>query len=175
MAQYEECWKKTYWQLPPIGYVTLNVDGSVSLSKGVSGCGGVIRNDEGRWLLGFQCKSYSMLVLFVELHALLVGLRLAWSFGYNLVRVETDCLNIIKCVTNKDDAVLPEFKESIADLRELLSRWWHVILDHIDGFANLVADILARHSVSEQCELQVFSSPPHDLMHLLKHDVAGAV
>ena len=166
---------RLHWRPLPKGYLTLNVDNSVSLSRGVSGCGGVIRNDEGRWLLRFACRSQSMLVLSVEQHALLVGLRLAWIYGYTLVIVETDCLNIINCVSNSDDAVLPEFQESIAELRELLSRRWHVKLEHIQRSANTVADCLAKQGAGEQCDMRVFTSPPHELLHLLKHDLAPAV
>ena len=167
--QPEVCWQKTYWQPPLIGYVTLNVDWSVSLSKGVSGCRGVIRNDEGRWLLGFNCKSHSMMGLSVELHALLVG----WIYGYIVVIIETNCLNI--SIVFNNDAILPKFKESIAELREFLSRRWHVKLEHINRSANMVANSLAKHGANGQCDMRVFTSPPQELLHLLNLDLVGVV
>ena len=61
----------------------------------------------GFWVLRFDYKSYSTEVVLVEFHALLVGLRLAWNYGNNQVIVETNCLNLITCVSCSIQEVLP--------------------------------------------------------------------
>ena len=45
-------WISWVWPLP--GYVKLNVDGSSRGNPGLAGFGGLIRSDNGRWLLGFH-------------------------------------------------------------------------------------------------------------------------
>ena len=71
-----------------------------------SGCRGVFRNDKGEWLLGFECKSFSLLIILVELHALLIGLRLAWDYGYRQLIVEFDCLQAVMCMASRIKDVL---------------------------------------------------------------------
>ena len=49
------------WNKPPIGWLKPNVDGSFHIGTGISGAGGVLRNDSGEWeddfTIGFGCSS----------------------------------------------------------------------------------------------------------------------
>ena len=42
------------WERLPQGWVKLNTDGSANGTSELAGCGGVIRNDEGQWIVGFS-------------------------------------------------------------------------------------------------------------------------
>ena len=45
--------KRIRWERPLIGWKKLNTDGSKLGSNGRTGCGGVVRDEHGRWLSGF--------------------------------------------------------------------------------------------------------------------------
>ena len=46
--------KQIRWERPNSGWVKLNTDGAASGSTNTTGCGGLIRNDQGNWLVGFS-------------------------------------------------------------------------------------------------------------------------
>ena len=83
---------------------------------------GFFKNDKGEWLLGFECRSFSLLVFSVELHALLIGLRLAWDYGYRQLIVVSDCTQGVMCVASRIVDIRPEVHASVAEIKELLCR-----------------------------------------------------
>ena len=46
--------KEVRWEKPPDGWSKLNTDGSVLGSMGIAGCGGIVRNNQGGWVVGFS-------------------------------------------------------------------------------------------------------------------------
>ncbi|WJX71286.1 hypothetical protein P8452_55294 [Trifolium repens] len=69
---------------PPYEYqVALNVDGSSYGNPGWAGYGGLFRDHEGSWILGFSGPVSFADGLEVELLAIHNGLMLAWDIGYN--------------------------------------------------------------------------------------------
>ena len=89
-------------------------------------------------------------MLLVELHALIIGLRLAWDYGYCCMLVKPDCLNALTCVLTKLSDVLPDFYAFATKFQELLRRRWHIHLDHGQRSANMVVDFIAKSRASEQ-------------------------
>ncbi|KAH1064077.1 hypothetical protein J1N35_029064 [Gossypium stocksii] len=69
------------WSPPKGGRVKGNSDGSVVIETGSATVGGVIRNAQGEWLLGFSQKIGNMIVCQAEAGALLQGIQLAWGQG----------------------------------------------------------------------------------------------
>ena len=41
------------WDLPPKGWYEINSDGTMKTSSGISSAGGLLRDDQGRWMAGF--------------------------------------------------------------------------------------------------------------------------
>lgn len=73
----EVCWKR-----PDTGWIALNVDGSALTNPGAAGFGGIIRNHEGRFMLGFSGSVGWSNILYAELMGLLKGMLLCWEEGY---------------------------------------------------------------------------------------------
>lgn len=79
--------------LPPIARsVKLNTDSSCTL-HGTIAAGGLIRDDQGNWLLGYTMSIGRGTIQRAELRGVLEGLQLAWRYGYNSLIVECDSYN----------------------------------------------------------------------------------
>ena len=70
----------------------------------MAGGGGLLRDQDGRWISGFSFKLGTCSVLVAELWAILHGLRLAWEKGVRKLTVETDSLVTLKGIKNRHHA-----------------------------------------------------------------------
>lgn len=84
------------WNKPQVGWVTINVDGSVAKESniesacGVAGCGGVIRDHYGHWISGSISKIGIYSIDEAETWGVYHALRLAVKLGYHRVVLECD-------------------------------------------------------------------------------------
>ena len=69
--------KLIQWFAPAPGCWKLNTDGAVKLSTKEASAGGVIRNSNGEWFLGYVRRLGESCVLTAELWAIYDGLKLA--------------------------------------------------------------------------------------------------
>ncbi|KAK8515780.1 hypothetical protein V6N12_075803 [Hibiscus sabdariffa] len=69
------------WCPAPDGWFTLNTDSSVSTISSFGSAGGLIRNNEGNWLIGFNRLLGITTPMQAELWAIHEGLLLVWSLG----------------------------------------------------------------------------------------------
>jgi len=87
--------KSIRWEKPNIGWMKLNTDGVSSGSLGLAGGGGVIRDEEGNWVIGYAKKIGSANSFLVELWALWDGLFLCLQAYIQVVIIEMDVKAII--------------------------------------------------------------------------------
>ena len=114
------------WQPPSMGYIKLNTDRSVWMQSGVSGCGGVIRDANGNWLLGISAKGLSIDVLHVELQAILHGLKLAWETGHRVICCEMDSYEAYCILSATNSANRDGLGVLCQEIRGWLNRDWTV-------------------------------------------------
>ncbi|KAL4296817.1 hypothetical protein GQ457_12G001150 [Hibiscus cannabinus] len=137
------------WLAPPLGWVKLNVDASVSSRDHKAGVGGVLRDDLGRWIIGFsrflgRCDS-----LIAELWAIHDGLLQAWDSGYTRVELESDCLEAAR-IGNSASTTLAG-SALVSSIKEVIGRVWTVVVKHVGRGNNRVADYLAAHGSRTGC------------------------
>lgn len=83
------------WERPPEGWSKLNTDGAVIGSMGLAGCGGIVRDDHGGWLVGFS-RHIGIADSFVaELWGLKDGLILCCNLNITSIVVELDAKAIV--------------------------------------------------------------------------------
>jgi len=70
--------------------IKVNVDGSSLSNPGRSSFGGLIRNNNGDWLLGFSGFCGITSCLAAELYAIFHGLRIAYDAGHMNIILESD-------------------------------------------------------------------------------------
>ncbi|KAE8685335.1 hypothetical protein F3Y22_tig00111099pilonHSYRG00216 [Hibiscus syriacus] len=83
------------WEAPPTDWVKLNTDGGWRSDSGWATCGGVFRNSDADWILGFSQKIGCCTVVDVELWGIFSGLTIAWNHGFRKVIVESDCMDVV--------------------------------------------------------------------------------
>lgn len=82
------------WKRPYKGWLKLNVDGCVHEYSQMAGAGGVLRNDEGKWIQGFAVSLGCCSIEAAEVWAIIPGMRLAWTMASKCLIIETDCLTV---------------------------------------------------------------------------------
>ena len=91
--------RRIRWEKPPIGWKKLNTDGSVIGCMERAGCGGVVRDDNGNWVVGFTRHVRATNSFATELWGLRDGLLLCSSLNISSY-VEIDAKVIVDVIKN---------------------------------------------------------------------------
>ncbi|KAI0502223.1 hypothetical protein KFK09_017170 [Dendrobium nobile] len=88
--------KLIYWKRPVIGYFKLNTDSSYN--SDTAGCGGIIRDHNGKIVVAFAGPSSGTNVITAEIDSLNFGVKLCLSLGYINIWVEVDALLLFQYI-----------------------------------------------------------------------------
>ncbi|KAL8151867.1 hypothetical protein V2J09_021675 [Rumex salicifolius] len=160
------------WSRPAVGWVKVNTDGARESRYGMATAGGVIRNDEGRWMGGFVKNIGVCSVPCAELWDIYHGLELAWESGCKFVIVESDSSTTITFM-NRRVSVHHPLSSLVLACQSFISRNWVVQFRHCYREANRVADHLASLAFDFPAGCHVFSSPIASVISLLSDDDRG--
>ncbi|CAN1761177.1 Putative ribonuclease H protein At1g65750, partial [Linum perenne] len=129
---------------------TLNTDGSLHRASNSSAAGGIIRDDQGRFVSAFASKLGICSIVRAEIWVVVEGMVLAWNCGIRKLSVQSD-----------------------SAIAELMSRQWEVTIEHIYREANFAADYLANSGHDLDIGTLVISSPCNGLLDWLHYDLLG--
>ena len=87
--------KNIRWEKLRAGWLTLNFDGSVASTVGPAGGGGLVRDENGEWVMGFARRIGNASNYLVELWALRDGLQLCLQIHAQTVVIELDVKAIV--------------------------------------------------------------------------------
>ncbi|CAL1392167.1 unnamed protein product [Linum trigynum] len=160
------------WHPPSSGWRKLNIDGASAGNPGTAGAGGVIRDEQGRWIAGFVAKIGEATAVLAELWAFYHGLDLAWRIGCDSLVIETDSQLAIQLINNRRDPVHP-YASLLDAIRRKLAQSWLVRVVHTYREGNRVADWLSKHSLVYPYGTHELSDPPRELIQILRDDVRG--
>ncbi|XP_016178430.1 uncharacterized protein LOC107620837 [Arachis ipaensis] len=160
------------WYPAPEGWIKVNTDGAAKNNPGKAGCGGLIRNSDGSWVMDFTrnlgvCSAYM-----AELWGLYLGLEMAWTLGFRKVKIEIDSQAVINSVT-QNRKFLDDGSMLYCRIQELMERNWTINMVHTYRETNACADWLANFSLEQNCSTQYWNSPPAGIEFLLLGDVSG--
>ncbi|KAL0294570.1 UNVERIFIED_CONTAM: putative ribonuclease H protein [Sesamum radiatum] len=88
-----------HWRKPPEGWYKLNTDGASKGNPGISGAGGILRDQLGKVIFAFQEPLGSATNTQAELSAIHRGLQICFSRGLRKIWIETDATAIIKLIS----------------------------------------------------------------------------
>ena len=109
------------WLKPTEGWHKLNTNGSVVSTNGLSGCGGLLRDSAGQWVVGFAKSISVSSSIAAELWALRDGLGLCLERGISAVEIELDATTAISLVSSNVNAN-GDLSGVVDDCKELLLR-----------------------------------------------------
>ncbi|CAI0423001.1 unnamed protein product [Linum tenue] len=160
------------WKPPPPEWVCLNSDGSVLPETGLGATGGLIRDHTGRCLSAFTLNLGACTITQAELRGAVEGLQVAWDRGHRRVRVQLDSQCAVQLI-RRTDTEEHHCAAILARFRELLSRPWEVLVEHVYREGNRCADFLAsRGHVVRFGFHEVVSSDPM-LSYWIMYDCQG--
>ena len=151
-----------FWHSPSIGFLKLNVDGSLNSNYG--GGGGLLRDVNGNMLWCFGFPSSHKSIELIELEAIVKGMELCKSHGFNQVLVETDSQIIAKCLVSH--SVRWDMWNDISWAKILL-RDTKSSISHIWRECNRAADYVAKKARDSQSSFFHASPLFHD------HDIGN--
>ena len=164
--------KRIKWEKPPIGWKKLNTDGSTIGGMERVGCGGVVRDEHGKWVAGFTRHIGITNIFAAELWGLRDGLLLCRILNISCLIVEIDAKVIVDVM--KNSAYVNQIISPILDdCRQLMTGFQQVQLKHCYRQANRCADLMARLGANQEQDYMLFSSPPVDLAKTLEDDCLG--
>jgi len=113
------------WTRPGEGWIKLNCDGSYKDTLGLAGCGGLLRNSDGRWLKGYCRKIGTCDALTAEMWGMFLGMQLAWRQGFHHLQVESDSKTLVDMIKGnvKINGKAPTL---VCRIQELLNLNWQV-------------------------------------------------
>ncbi|KAK5786060.1 hypothetical protein PVK06_040687 [Gossypium arboreum] len=127
-------------------WVHLFSDGAVARESGNASAGGVVRDQEGNWILGYTYYLGRCSPLKAELWGILDGIHISLSKGYKKVKLQTDNIEVVRILSMEETE---DFGTTlIRRIKRLLHSEGQWEIKHIPRECNLTADQLAKISLS---------------------------
>ncbi|CAN1797950.1 Putative ribonuclease H protein At1g65750 [Linum perenne] len=157
------------WRPVDEGWSILNTDGSRYTHLGSTAIGGLIRNDQGKFVHAFTGNMGNCSITRAEICAIVQGMKLAWELGIRKLLIQSDSKAAIAILlredTNHQQAIF------VSEFQELKSRSWDISITHVFREANCDADYLANLGHSYCFGLHLFSQPNCTLAYWLRFDL----
>ena len=152
--------------------MNLNTDGSSTGNPEIAGCGGVVRDEHGRWVRGFA-RQIGLTTSFVaELWGLRDGLLMCYNLNIFSFIVELDTKSIVNALGNSE-YVNNVISPILDDCRLQASRFHQIQFKHCFQPTNCCVDSLARMSTNQDLVFTSFESPPVDISLVFENDLSG--
>ncbi|MBA0702429.1 hypothetical protein Goari_022817 [Gossypium aridum] len=146
-------------------WVFLSTDGAVARDSGYVATGGVARDHDGNWRVGFTCFLGVCSPFEAKVWGILDGILILLNKGYKRVINLTDNLEVVQILSDlhlKDSGIIVLRRTQCIMRAEGM---WKI--QHIPRNRNLVADRLAKLSLNWKSSLQIFNEAPKEIIDLL--------
>lgn len=153
------------WRRPELGYFKLNTDAS-SLPDGRMAIGGVVRDHNGQWKVGFMQVLPKMSVFEVEARSIMVGLSLLQHHQVPKLIIESDSLKAVDLIQHQVPMCHPLLMVW-ASCYKLLTRYRDWQIQHVYREANKVAHLLVTMAKRSTQGLHVLYHAPNQLCNIL--------
>ncbi|XP_019238630.1 PREDICTED: uncharacterized protein LOC109218713 [Nicotiana attenuata] len=147
----------------------LNTGGAHSSTLTTDGIGGLIRNHNGDWIVGFSGNIPCQSSISAELYALIQGLRIAIQQNLSPLHVEVDAKEVITML-DCDNII---YANLLFDCRHLLLKLRNPRVHHAYREQSRVADQLARSILEGNFTMRVFDAPPLFVRPISEADKQG--
>lgn len=147
--------------------------GQVEMLIGMkAAAGGVLRDENGAFLIAFVVDLGGGNVLDAELKAIQTGVSLVQHRGMNIVLFESDSLLAVKLMRDGCSSLHPSHS-LVADIQNRLKSLREYCFAHTHREVNQVADGLAKFGLNLDTCCRIFTSLLHFLSLLFHVDLTG--
>jgi len=158
---------------PQIGWVKLNCEGAWKGSSTPAGCGGFLRDSDGRWIKGYFKKIEVSDAFHAEMSDMYLGLDLAWRENTTHLIVGSYSKILVNMIIENCNfgGTTPTLVKRI---QQLLSLSWTVKITHTWCEGNKNADWLANFSIlTDFLDFHILENFPGELQNLLFNGISG--
>ncbi|KAE9591785.1 hypothetical protein Lal_00039032 [Lupinus albus] len=167
---------KVTWEKPVIGCTKLNFDGSCKWESGKASIGGVVRNHNAEFMLGYAESIGEANSTIAEIIALRRGLELVLENGWNNnIWLEGDYKTLVEIIEQKRQVRCMEMREHISQIYSILPWFNNIFASHIYREGNRVADKFAKmgHHLHEP---RIWRNvPPYEVSAIMKEEAQGKI
>ncbi|XP_028771626.1 uncharacterized protein LOC114728836 [Neltuma alba] len=157
-----------HWIPPTPGCTRLDVDASI-ISYNKAACGGIIRDERGKWIMGFQKNLGFYPTTIAEILAIKTGLEVCQHLRLKQVQIFSNSLEAISTLL-RDSGENHPYGQIIEETRQLLYEDWEVKLTHANRETLECADKLARQAHSEEVQLKLLLQIVEYCRHVIYKD-----
>ena len=160
------------WDIPPKGWYKINSDGAMKTSSGILSAGGLLRDDQGRWMAGFAVNLGRCSALVAEIWGALYALQLAWERNVKKVILEMDRLPVVHIFKNGSKNI-NGCHALVMDIRHMLSLDWEVHIQHVFREGNRAADSLANFGAHLPLGYHLLQNLSTQVYEIMTQDIVG--
>ncbi|MBA0850449.1 hypothetical protein Goshw_029881, partial [Gossypium schwendimanii] len=149
-------------------WVHLFTDGAIARDTWNASAGGILGDQLGNWIPGFnrylgKCSTFE-----AELWGILDGLPVMLIKGYRRAKIQTNNLDAVQALTNigLEDSGITLLKR-LHRIMRFQGQWQ---IEYLPREHNIVADRLAKLSLTWKSSLQVFDVALNEILEVLQHD-----
>ncbi|KAK6917444.1 Ribonuclease H domain [Dillenia turbinata] len=132
------------WERPKMGWTKLNFDGSSKGRLGKASIGGVFRDHNAEFLLGYAESIGRKSSTVAELIALRRGLELVLENGWRDIWFEGDAKTLVEIIVQRRRAKCIEVQRQVSQINLMLPEVKNCIVTHIHREGNRAADKFAQ-------------------------------
>ncbi|PKI58529.1 hypothetical protein CRG98_021090 [Punica granatum] len=163
------------WSRPEFGWTKLNFDGSSLGRTGESSIGGVFRNHNAEFLLGYSEPIGKTTSTVAELIALRRGLELVLENDWSSVWLEGDAKTLVEILVRKRRVKCEEVQEQLSLINLIIPELENCIISHVFREGNRAADKLARMGhLSKKARIWRYV-PPDEVLPIVLEDAEGKI
>lgn len=165
------------WTRPEIGWTKLNFDGSSKGKKspGRGSIGGVLRDHEAQFLLGYAEPIGRANSAMAELSALEKGLELVIENGWKDVWVEGDAKGLVEIIVENREVKCVEARSRFRYINSMILDLDNCMVSHVYREGNKVAHSFA--SIGHRYKkLEIWRDiPPLQTLEMMRQDAEGKI
>lgn len=161
------------WEKPEKGWTKLNFDGSCKCKTGRASIGGVLRNHEAEFLLGYAESIGGTNSTIAEVVALQRGLELVLEYGWRDVWIEGDSKSLVEIIAQKRKVNCAEVQKHVGHINEIIPELNNCVVTHIYREGNRAADKFAQMGYHLKKPQIWHHNPPKEVMRIVQEDAQG--
>ncbi|GAB2231470.1 hypothetical protein Droror1_Dr00010478 [Drosera rotundifolia] len=163
------------WEKPREGWTKLNYDGSCKGKTGKSSIGGVFRDHNAEFLLGYAESIGRSSSTMAELVALRRGLELTLEHGWTSVWLEGDAKLLVDILVKKRSVRSSEAQNHVDHIKNFMLELDDCMVTHIYREGNRVADKFAQigHHLDKPKIWR--HAPPNEILGVFHDDAKGKI